>query len=475
MNIIPVPLSVKLLGGNSKAETINTALDDTLGEEEYTLRLENGVAELIGGSEKALFYAKQTLAQLCPDGGEGECCLIHDKPRFTYRGFMVDSARHYQSLEELKKIIDAAARLKLNVFHWHLTEDQGWRIESESHPELNAAAVRKCSRFGKAHSDEPYGIYYTKAQMREVVEYCAQRYIDVVPEVDMPGHTSAFLSALPQASCFPEEKTEVKTMQGIYENAICPAKGVGEALMKDVLDELTELFPFSVYHLGGDEVKDDHWSRCPDCQAKMKELGITSYADYENYFLSRMAAHLEEKGKRCIIWNDAAKGSGLNKSTMILQYWKEKDKPTVDYANDGGKVILSPFSYYYFDYDYDITSLRRALSFRPELKGMTEEGKGNILGLEAPIWTEYINSDKRLEELLFPRLLATACTAWQNKTLSYDAFLKTAAPMIDALKRDGYTFKDEKHWGYTTATTPLGWMRFVRDNYSSSYILGKKD
>ena len=471
MKIIPVPYKLDKKRGSAVFEDASCVIDSTLGDEEYTLVSQDGKVCISGGSEKALFYAQCTLDQV-KSGERIQNCEIHDKPRFTYRSFMIDSARHFVEVDEIKKLVDAMAKLKFNIFHWHLTDDQGWRIESEHYPELNKAAVRAYSNFGKTRVEEPYGRVYTKDEIRDIVAYCKERFIDVVPEFDIPGHTSSLISAYPQVGCF-NEKTEVKTRQGIYENTVCPAKEEAVEIVEGILDEMTELFPFGIYHIGGDEVKSEHWSKCPDCQKKMKELGITSFNDYENIFLNRICAYLKERGKRCIVWNDALKGSGLSDET-IVQYWWEQDKNrTADFANGGGSVILSPFSYYYMDYDYDITSLRRTVSYNPTFKTLTEEGKTNILGVEAPVWTEFIDNPKRMEELLFPRIIAVACTAWQQEKFTYSKFLDASEDIIKKLRAQGYSFRDEKHWGYTRAMTPAGWARFVNTNYSADYILGR--
>ncbi len=472
MKLIPVSFKSEELDGYSKEIIFNSVIDETLGSEEYNLTVNNGRAEAVCGSKRAEYYAKCTLSQLRSPDGSYKNCRIVDKPRFDYRSFMIDSARHYQEVSEIKRFIKIMSELKMNVFHWHLSEDQGWRIEIEKYPELKKAAVRKFSNFGKTREDKPYGIYYTKEQIKEVVEYAAEHFVDVVPEIDIPGHTSALLSVFPELTCS-GKAVEVKTHQGIFEDVICPAKEKSVQVLKDIFNELCELFPFNIYHLGGDEVKDKHWSECPDCKRKMEELKITSFHDYENYFLTVISDYLAEKGKRCIVWNDAAKGKGLNKKNVIVQYWKENDPNTVEYANGGGNIILSPFTYYYLDYDYDITSLRRVVNFKPVLKGMTSEGRASILGVEAPIWTEYINNRERMEELAFPRIIAVACTAWQSEGLSYKQFLAQSENVIKRLKEEGVSFRDEKHWGYTRAKTPGGWLRFVKTNYSINYILGK--
>ena len=386
---------------------------------------------------------------------------------FPYRGFMLDSGRHMQALDDIKRLIDAAANLDFNIFHWHLTEDQGWRFESSSYPLLNTkASVRPYSDFGKAFDDKPYGGIYTKDEMRDIVAYCKERGITVVPEFDMPGHVSALLSVFPELSCR-GEAVAVKTHQGIFSDVLCLATEQVYEVIFTLLDEFLDIFPSEYIHIGGDEAPSARWEKCPACRHKMQVLGITDYAEYQNVFMNRIIDRLESKGRHAIVWNDAAKGKNLDKRA-ILQYWKENDKPSIDFINSGGKAILAPFSYYYFDYPYEITSLRRAYSFNPHLKGLTDEGYQNILGLEAPLWTEYIDDSEAAQRLLFPRLLAVAATAHGENSLPYSKFVTSVKERRGEFA--DIAFEDERHWGYSHARTPLGWMKFSREHYTKEFF-----
>ncbi len=386
---------------------------------------------------------------------------------YKYKGFMLDSARHMQPIDEIKKLIDAISELGFNKFHWHLTDDQGWRFECEKYPMLNTdAAERPYSDFGKVYDNKPYGRVYTKEEMREVVSYCAEKGIDVVPEFDMPGHTSALLSVMPELCC-KKKDVKIKTHQGIYNDVLCPAKSNIYEILFNIIDEFCEIFPSEYFHIGGDETPSKHWESCPDCRKKMKELGITDFAEYQNHFMNRIIDYLEKKGRHVIVWNDAARGKNLDKRA-IIQYWKENDKASIEYINSGGMAILSPFSYYYFDYDYMITPLNRTYSFSPELKGLTQSGKKNIIGLEAPVWTEYINSSSRLEKLLFPRLIAVSFTLNGKGNMKYKDFLKEIENIRKKL--DFVEFEDNKKWTSSRMKTPLGWLKFVKTNYSYEYI-----
>lgn len=466
MKIIPIPKSA---AKSDKTVKINKTVyenDGNLKNEEYIIVIdENGYVKIKTNSESGKFYAEQTLRQIEKEN-EAPVCVIRDEPEFEYRGFMLDCARHMISINEIKKIIDAMAFLKFNRFHWHLTDDQGWRIESERYPQLNElAAKRKYSNFGRTYDNNEYGRVYTKAEIKEIVDYCRERFIEVIPEFDVPGHTSAFLAAFGGLACG-GKRVEVKTHQGIFKDVICLANEESLKTVLNVFDEICELFPSEYVHLGGDETPERQWKECPECQRLMKEEGFESYKEYQNYFTNKIIDYLESKGKTCIVWNDAASGKNLDKRAVV-QYWKENDGATVDFANDGGRLVLSPFTYYYTDYDYDITPLNRTLSFNPMIKGL--KSKDSILGLEVPIWTEYVDNSERLESLLFPRAVAVAQTAWSGK-VDYRSFLMSFNSCKEILEEMGIRFGDVWLWKNKRAAMPVGWLRFVKKNYSLDYI-----
>ena len=386
---------------------------------------------------------------------------------FAYRGFLLDSARHMQSVAEIEKLADALAALGFNRLHWHLTDDQGWRFGSERFPALNtAAAVRPYSDFGKTREDAPYGRVYTKAEMREIVAYCAERGIEVVPEFDMPGHTSALLAAYPALSCA-GEAVKIKTHQGIFQDVLCLAKEETFETVTGILDEICEVFPGEFIHIGGDETPAAHWKACPACRRRMRELGVKSYAAYQNCFMNRVTEHLAQKGRRSIVWNDAVKGGNLDKRAVI-QYWKEGDRASVRFINEGGSAILSPFSYCYLDYDYAITPLNRVLQFRPTLRGLTKAGEGRILGVEATLWTEYIRDDRTLERLAFPRAVAVAKIARGEPAPPYGDFLREVKKF--RAWHPEVAFGDEWGWKHSRFEMPRGWIGFLKEHCSKDYL-----
>ena len=355
MNTVPRAKETEFKGSAVTLNKTEFIKGEGLKPEEYIIEIsENGNACITYSDNAGRLYAEQTMKQLSSDGKRVPLCRIRDYPSFYYRGYMLDCARHMFTVDEIKKLADAMALLKFNKFHWHLTDDQGWRIESERYPMLNSvSAVRKFSSFGKKKDNSAYGRVYTKAEIKEVIEYCGEREIEVIPEFDIPGHTSALLAAFPELSCGKSE-IEVKTHQGIFEDVICLSNEKSLEVILNIFDEICELFPSKYIHIGGDETPKAQWEACPECRNEMAKLGINDYKEYQNSFTNKVIEHLECKGKTCIVWNDAAEGKNLDRRA-IVQYWKEKSAPSAEFANSGGRLILSPFTYYYTDYEkYEI-------------------------------------------------------------------------------------------------------------------------
>lgn len=408
LNIVPMPNKITYLGGETELKLLETTvqISDKLDEEEYILTVDNDGIKLIAGSEKAAFYGKQSISQLdeiCP------CVRIEDKPAFSYRGFMLDTVRHIFSVEETKKMIDAAASVKMNVMHWHLTDDQGFRILIESRPEAALlGSVRTHSGFGKLREDGEYSGYFTKSEIKEIVDYCKDRFITVIPEFDIPGHCSALLHAYPEISC-KGTPVQVKTHQGIFEDILCAGKEKTFEIVFDILEEIMDVFPSEYIHIGGDEAPKARWKECPDCQKKIKELSLGGEEELQGWFTNRIIDFLESKGRKAIVWNESLKGGNL-KNTAVVQKWMDKKNLSSDYANAGGKVIVSEFFHYYCDYPYGMTPLIKTYNYKPVHK--TVEKSENIVGVEAPIWTEYINSFYKLCYMCFPRFTAVAETGW---------------------------------------------------------------
>ena len=418
LNVIPYPNSVKITGQEIPAGNIDisasslTITEEIANPEAYELEIADSSVTIKAGDAKGAFYAKQTLKQLAAAGnGVLPSAVIKDEPAFPYRGFMLDSARHMTALDDVKKLIDAAALMKMNVMHWHLTDDQGWRVEIESRPELMKTGSRRpASNFGKIHNNREYGGYYTKNELREIVDYCGKRHIELIPEIDMPGHMIAAIASYPELSCR-GGRMEVETRQGIFPDILCAGKESTFDFVFDVLDEILAVFPSEYVHIGGDEAPKKRWQECPHCQKKAAELGLSNMEELQGWFVNRIGRFLADNGRTAIAWNESLKSGALDRNTAV-QMWMDKKGLSEDFANAGGKIIVSPFYHYYTDYPYGMTPLNKTYRFNPVLKGINPESAGNVLGVEAPIWTEHVRDFGRMCYMAYPRFAAVAETGW---------------------------------------------------------------
>ena len=443
INIIPQPNKITYLGGEVSVEELETTvqISDSLAEEEYILTVDNDGIKLIAGSKKGEFYGRQSIAQLgkiCP------CVTIEDKPAYKYRGFMLDTVRHIISLDETKKMIDAAASVKMNVMHWHLTDDQGFRMFIESRPEAaTLGSVRDHSGFGTLKEIGEYSGYFTKSELREIVDYCAERHITVIPEFDIPGHCSALLHAYPEISC-KGTPVAVKTHQGIFEDILCAGKEKTFEIVFDILSEMLEIFPSEYIHIGGDEAPKARWKECPDCQKKIRELGLKNEEALQGWFTNRIIDFIEEKGRKAIVWNESLKGGNL-KTSATVQKWMDRKNLSSDYANAGGKVIVSEFFHYYCDYPYGMTPLIKTYNYNPVHKGVKKPE--NIIGVEATIWTEYINNFDKLCYMCFPRFTAVAETGWTlPENRNHSDFIRRFIAYTETLDKFGIKPASPEEW-----------------------------
>ncbi len=448
MRLIPQPEEIQLTGGTTELREITSKeTDNSFGEEEYELIIKPDKIVATAKTDKGFYYAGVTMKQIVSLYGTVLCMKIKDKPRFSHRGFMIDCARHIFSVEELKKMISVAADVKFNKFHWHLSDDQGFRIELESLSDLTVkGSVRSCDRFINCKSDKPYSGYFKKEEIREIVDFCRERYIDVIPELDMPGHQSAFLHVYPEFSC-KGEAVEVKTKQGIFKDIICVGNPEAKDYLKKILDEICELFSYDTVHIGGDEVPKSNWKACEKCSKIMVQNGLSDYNDLQCHFINEMAEYLKNKGKKCIVWNDCLKGKGLSPD-IAVQHWQKHPENTALEANKGRKTILSPFSPFYVDYPYGMHPLKAGYMYEPEsLKGFDCNGKEAIIGVESPIWTEHINNNERLEYMCFPRWFAVAECGWTAKNnKNYDEFYEVLVRLCNAYRKKGLNIAPEKDW-----------------------------
>ncbi len=425
-------------------------------KESYRININEKGVLIEGADEKGLYYGELTLKQLMLNyRGCLPYLYIYDEPEFAYRGFMIDSCRHFFTVDEIKKMIDGAALFKFNKFHFHLSEDQGFRVEMGSYPLLTSVgSVRPSSNFGKGENDNtPYGGYYTKEELKDIVKYCEERYIEVIPEFDFPGHTTAVISAYPELSCT-GEKIELKTTGGVFKDILCVGNPETLKLIYAVVDEFCEIFPSKYFHIGGDEAPKTRWLNCPKCKAKLAEEGLHTMDELQGWLVNEVAAYLKKKGRKAICWNESLNGNNLDKDNITVAQWTNKMDKGIEWANGGNPLIMERFTPYYADYPYGMHSLKDVYMFNPRrVRGLTSLGAASIKGIESPIWTEYVRDFSKMSYMCFPRWLAVAETAWNGANpKGYQSFLKSAEFYCDILKGMGHTPAPKSDWNVAPHT-----------------------
>ncbi len=435
-------------------------LDAGLPEENYALHVEPGRVIIEYGDGAGAFYALQTLFQLMnPDIFSSvrqsrrtwnvPCCSIEDSPRFSYRGMHLDCCLHFFDVDYLKRYIDLMALHKVNRFHWHLTEDQGWRLEIKKYPLLTEKGQwRKETVIGSLASGiydgKPYGGYYTQEQVRDLVEYAAQRYVTVIPEIEMPGHALAAIACYPELSCGLEDHYETATKWGVFRQVYCPKEGTFKFL-EDVLDEVMELFPSELIHIGGDECPKASWKKCPHCQALIRKLGLKDEFGLQSWFIQRIEQYLNSKGREIIGWDEILQG-GLAHNAKVMSWLGEEGG--IKAARMHHYAVMAPYPKYYLDYwqgDPDSeplamggpTMLRTMYDYNPVPDVLDEEERGYILGVEGCVWTEYMPTPERVEYMAYPRMCAIAESGWTTAAKDWDGFARRLETHFGRLDRLG--------------------------------------
>lgn len=436
------------LNGKNPEDFIVYSRDAALGSEEYILEITPGEIRIVSNGGAGSFYALKSLAQyanVCGSNALG-CLFIKDSPRFEHRGFMIDCVRHFFPVENLKRMIEAAALFKFNVFHWHLTDDQGFRVPVPEYPALTeVGSMRPCAGFGRENDGKPYGGFYTHDELREIVEFCAERFITVVPEFEVPGHTSAVVASYPETSCA-GAGAQVKTSAGVFKDVLCPGRDEALSLVFAVLDVFMDIFPSEYIHIGGDEVPKTHWNVCEDCKKRMLDEGLKNADELQGWFTNRIVDYLAAHGRKAIVWNESLNGNNLREGVTV-QYWMDRKNKTVPFANGGGRTVISDFYNYYTDYPYGMTPLNKTYGFNPELKGFNFAAKQNIAGVEAPIWTEYVEDIERMAYMCYPRFCAVAETAWTFEINKDNRdFLKRLDLILPMLGRFGLMGAPRSAW-----------------------------
>lgn len=407
---------------NDSITKIHFAINAKLRNEEYSIKVALDRISLVGGSNAGLFYGLQTLKQIIlQTKGELPLVEISDFPKYEYRGFMLDVGRYFYKVEEIKRYIDLMALHKLNIFHWHLTEDQGWRIEIKKYPLLtDVGSKRSHTNFGC----KPHKGFYTQKEIKEVIDYCHKRYIKVIPEFDIPGHMVSAIASYPYLGCF-DRKIKVATHWGVKHDIICAGKESTYEFVYDVIDEMTKLFTDGYFHMGGDEAVKTRWRICPHCQKAIKENKLSNEEDLQQFFMSKINRYLKKKNIISMMWNwDAVEHAKHLDKDIVWQFCgTSNEEVTVKEINSGRRIVNASAFPYYLDFPYGWNSLKQTYDYNPIISGVSKDNMDTIMGVEAPLWTEYVPQTRKADYCTFPRLAAVADTAWSNSEKDYDKFL----------------------------------------------------
>ncbi len=436
---------------------------DSLGQEGYLLRIGDNGIEIAANQASGVFYGLQSLIQLFPTPGE-EVVLPYaelvDIPTLKWRGLHLDVCRHFYPVEFVKKFIDQMAKYKLNTFHWHLTEDQGWRIEIKKYPLLTEIGSKRKETILEKNFNPyigdgvPYEGFYTQEEIKEVVAYAAERHVTIVPEIEMPGHSVAALTAYPQFSCT-GGPFEVRTKWGVSYDTYCTTDETFEFLT-DILDEVIELFPSHYIHIGGDEAPKDRWKECDKCQKRMQEEGLATEEELQSYFIKRIEKHLISKGRALIGWDEILEG-GLAPEATVMSWRGETGG--FEASEQGHDVVMTPgFAMYFDHYQGDreqeplaiccFTPLKKVYDYMPVSDQLEEEQKKHIIGVQANVWTEYIPDEAQVEYMVYPRAIALSEIAWTpNHKKDWDSFLTRLEGHFPRMDQDEVNYRIPEPFG----------------------------
>ena len=433
-------------------------LDAGLPKEAYNLYINPERVVVEFGSGAGAFYALQTLLQLLPGAIFADsvqhgvrwtlpCCDIEDAPRFPYRGMHLDCCLHFFDIPFLERYIDLMALHKVNRFHWHLTEDQGWRIEIKKYPLLTEKGQwRKETVVGSlasgVYDGKPHGGYYTQEEIKALIKYAADRYVTIIPEIEIPGHSLAAISCYPELSCGLEDHYETATRWGIFKQVYCTKEETFKFL-EDVFDEVIDLFPSELIHIGGDECPKASWKQCPHCQAMIKKLGLKDEYELQSWFIQRMEKYINSKGRQIIGWDEILEG-GLAPNAKVMSWLGEEGG--IKAAQQHHEVVMAPYPKYYLDYwqaDPDSeplamggpTLLRTMYEYNPIPEVLTPEEARYIIGVEGCVWTEYMPTPARVEYMAWPRMCAIAEAGWTKAGKDWDGFTRRLETHLGRLDR----------------------------------------
>ena len=452
-----LPLSIEICDSDKNQISLSLVDNDKLEDEGYELLSTTGAIKITAQTPAGLFYGCQSLRQLLPpenfdNRGAGAprnvasrgvqarsgsssainiewnvpCVSITDKPRFKWRGMMLDPCRHFWDIDFVKKLINLMALHKMNIFHWHFTEDQAWRIEIKKYPKLTEIGA------WRTENEKQYGGFYTQEQIKDVVKYAEERFITIVPEIELPGHSVAAISAYPELSCS-GEPAEIPITWGVFENVYCAGNENTFKFLEDVISEVIDLFPGKYFHIGGDECPKANWKKCPKCQERIKNENLENEDQLQSYFIKRMEKFINKNGKRLIGWDEILEG-GLAPNATVMS-WRGTEGG-IAASKQGHDVIMCPVTHCYFDFPQkpkekiDIggsktVTTEKVYEFEPVPDELSDEEAKHILGAQGNLWTEHIATVDRAEEMLYPRSCALAEKLWSEKNCcDFDNFEK---------------------------------------------------
>lgn len=441
---------------------ISLAVSEEIKEQEgYRLQISSNEVRLLGGSEAGVFHGIQTLFKALPIVKGSDCLAalpageVEDFPRFPYRGFMVDVGRHFFPVSYLKQMIDMMALHNINYFHWHLTEDQGWRIEIKKYPKLTEiGSVRDSTiidRVTREYDGIPHSGFYTQDEAREIVRYAAERFITVIPEIDMPGHMMAALASYPELGCT-GGPYRIPCQFGVYPEVLCAGNEQTLQFTKDVISEILEIFPSEYIHIGGDECPKVRWKACPKCQAKIRELGLKDTKEHtkenqlQTYFMGEMEKFINEHGRKVLGWNEILEG-GLTDNLTVMSWTGTEGG--IEAARQHHPVIMTPIQFLYFSNPHwnklaSINRVKRVYLFEPVPDELTPEEQSYIIGTQACMWTEWTADSLKMEEQILPRMAALSEIQWTlPEKKDFEQFKKRLPALLDKYAERGYDYKKD--------------------------------
>ncbi len=466
-----IPAIVK--PGSNIAKSFVLSIDENMntGREGYKLEILKDRINIIGKSAAGVFYGVETLRQLLPvsfERNDGKtvsevklpCLTIEDQPRFGYRGMHLDVSRHFFGKDFVKKYIDMIAMFKMNVFHWHLTDDNGWRLEIKKYPKLTSVSAWRVDREDKPWGQRElqkegekatYGGFYTQDDVKEIIEYARKRNVEIIPEIEMPGHSAEVFAAYPQFSCTGKKLTVLPGSYWPNVDIFCAGNDSTFIFIQNILDEVCELFPSKYIHIGGDEADKTNWKTCPKCQARIKAEGLKDEGELQSYFIKRIEKYLISKNKRLIGWDEILEG-GLAPEATVMS-WRGIEGG-IDAAKQKHDVIMTPTGYCYFDYYQGepqfepagiggYVTLKKVYSFEPVPAELNSDEAKYILGAQGNVWTEYIPTDSHAEYMAVPRMIALAEVDWSPKEArNWDDFMSRMQSVYPRLKALGINYSE---------------------------------